>query len=68
MLLLKANVTLNWSKITVVTFIKTVAHFKVYSYVLLILFAGTVRRFLERYGTDIDAVVFVCDEESFVSS
>lgn len=34
---------------------------------VLFIVSGTVRRFLEKYGSDIDAIVFVCDEETYVS-
>ena len=38
-----------------------------YSKWLLVFITGTVRRFLERYGNDVDVIVFVCDAETYVS-
>ena len=31
------------------------------------LFLGTIRRFLEKFGDDIETVIFCCNEENIVS-
>lgn len=32
----------------------------------LLIFTGTVRRFLEKYVDDVDSVIFVCNEDTVV--